>query len=98
MTIMENIAIEKPSQLDNREVMRTITLEEHYASPAFWNGPGRKLKEQVKKGELLGSGKLIEELSDLGEKRIAEMDAAGIDVQILSLTAPSVQQLDTKKQ
>jgi predicted TIM-barrel fold metal-dependent hydrolase len=33
-------------------------------------------------------------LSDLGDKRIAEMDSAGIDVQVLSLTAPSVQQLD----
>jgi predicted TIM-barrel fold metal-dependent hydrolase len=97
MTIMENKAIEKASQIDHLEMMRSITLEEHYASPAFWHGPGRQLKEQAKKGELLGSGKLIEELSDLGEKRLAEMDAAGIDVQILSLTAPSVQQLDTKE-
>lgn len=79
---MENKAIEKLFQLDNRKMMRTITLEEHYASPAFWNGPGQKLKEQAKKEEILGFGKLIEELSDLGDKRIAAMDAAGIDVQV----------------
>lgn len=91
---MENKALEKLSQSGNREEMRTITLEEHYASPAFWNGPGRKLKELAKKGELLSSGNLIEELSDLGDKRIAAMDAAGIDLQVLSLTDPSVQQLD----
>lgn len=97
MAIMENKAIEKLFQLDNRKMMRTITLEEHYASPAFWNGPGQKLKEQAKKEEILGFGKLIEELSDLGDKRIAAMDAAGIDVQVLSLTAPSVQQLDAKE-
>lgn len=91
---MKNKALEKLPQSGNREKMRTITLEEHYASPAFWNGPGRKLKELAKKGELLSSGDLIEELSDLGDKRIAAMDAAGIDVQVLSLTDPSVQQLN----
>ena len=41
-----------------------------------------------------GYGNPAEDLLDLGEKRIAEMDAAGIDVQVLSLTDPSVQQLD----
>ncbi len=81
-------------KLGNREMMRTITLEEHYATPGFLDGPGRKLKEQVKMTEHFGYEKIIEELSDLGDKRIAEMDSAGIDVQVLSLTAPSVQQLD----
>jgi uncharacterized protein len=74
--------------------MRTITLEEHYASPAFLEGPGRKLKEHAKMAERFGLGKMVEGLSDIGEKRIACMDAAGIDVQVLSLTEPSVQQLD----
>jgi len=74
--------------------MRTITLEEHYASPTFLDGPGRKLKEHAGMVERFSGGNLIEKLTDLGEKRIAEMDAAGIDVQVLSLTDPSVQQLD----
>jgi uncharacterized protein len=28
-------------------MMRTITLEEHYATPAFMEGPGRDLKAQA---------------------------------------------------
>jgi len=92
LRILQGIMIME--KLGNREMMRTITLEEHYATPAFLDGPGRKLNEQAKMAKHFGYGKLIEELSDLGDKRIAEMDAAGIDVQVLSLTAPSVQQLD----
>jgi predicted TIM-barrel fold metal-dependent hydrolase len=38
--------------------------------------------------------KVLERLCDLGEKRIADMDAAGIDVQVLSLTSPGAEQLD----
>jgi hypothetical protein len=37
---------------------------------------------------------IIEELCDLDERRIADMDTAGIDVQVLSLTSPGVEQLD----
>jgi hypothetical protein len=74
--------------------MRTITLEEHYASPAFLNGPGRKFREQPRVAGGSGSLNLAQDLSDLGEKRIAEMDVAGIDMQVLSLTDPSVQQLE----
>ncbi|HET7131766.1 MAG TPA: amidohydrolase family protein [Gammaproteobacteria bacterium] len=33
-------------------------------------------------------------LEDLGERRIADMDASGVDVQILSLTSPGVQVFD----
>ena len=75
-------------KLCNREMMLTITLEEHYATPAFLDGPGRKLNEQAQMAKHFGYGKLIEELSDLGDNRIAEMDSAGIDVQVLSLTVP----------
>ena len=34
------------------------------------------------------------ELSDIGEGRIKHMDAAGIDVQVLSLTMPGIQAFD----
>jgi len=37
---------------------------------------------------------LIDRLTDVGERRIADMDAAGVDVQILSLTSPGVQIFD----
>lgn len=75
-------------------LMRTITLEEHFASPAFLEGPGKQLKQRAAHfGERFTH--LLDQLTDLGAKRIAEMDKAGIDVQVLSLTAPGVEQLDS---
>jgi uncharacterized protein len=72
--------------------MRTIALEEHFASPGFLDGPGEELKAQALKFGA-AAAKLFERLCDVGEKRIAEMDAAGIDVQVLSLTSPGTEQL-----
>lgn len=69
--------------------IRTITLEEHFATPAFLDGAGRRLKEPGRPDAQL----LLRRLQDLGDGRIAEMDAAGIDVQVLSLTAPGTEQL-----
>ena len=37
---------------------------------------------------------IIDRLQDLGPQRIADMDASGIDVQVLSLTSPGVQVFD----
>ena len=77
--------------------MRTITLEEHFASPAFIDGPGREFAEQVRQPNhpmAAIPGKLL----DLGAGRLAEMDAAGIDMQVLSLNAPGVEQLDPEDQ
>lgn len=73
--------------------MRTITLEEHFATPGFLEGPGRDLKEQARQ---VGSRaeRVMRELCDLGDGRIAQMDAAGIDMQVLSLTAPGLEQLE----
>ena len=76
--------------------MRTITLEEHFATPEFLEGPGRDLRERAL--QFGGpAAKLVEQLCDLGEKRIAEMDAAGIGMQILSLTSPGTEQLDVSE-
>ncbi|MDP7704256.1 MULTISPECIES: amidohydrolase family protein [unclassified Mycobacterium] len=65
--------------------MRTIALEEHYATTPFLSGPGSWLKSQPT---------ICEALVDLGETRIKAMDSAGIDVAVLSLVAPGVEQLD----
>lgn len=37
---------------------------------------------------------LIDNLLDIGPRRIAHMDAAGIDMQVIALTAPGVQSFD----
>jgi uncharacterized protein len=72
--------------------MQTITLEEHFATPEFLEGPGRDLKERAL--QFGGpAAKLLEQLCDVGEKRMAEMDAAGIGMQVLSLTSPGTEQL-----
>jgi predicted TIM-barrel fold metal-dependent hydrolase len=65
--------------------MRTIALEEHYATAGFLRGPG---------GWLASRSGIIEPISDLGDGRIAAMDEAGIDLAVLSLAAPGVEQLD----
>jgi uncharacterized protein len=71
--------------------MRTVTLEEHYMSPSFADGPGAGI---LRMAESIGRRGLRERLTDLGAGRIAEMDAAGVDMQVLSLNAPGVEQLD----
>ena len=72
--------------------MRVITVEEHFATPLFLDGPGQDLKKAALKFEGRAM-KLIEPLCDIGDKRIAAMDAAGIDFQMLSLTSPGTEQL-----
>jgi predicted TIM-barrel fold metal-dependent hydrolase len=68
-------------------VSRTIGVEEHFATPALLAGPGRWLAKSGFTGPL-------EELLDIGRARIAAMDAAGVDVAVLSLSAPGVEPLD----
>jgi uncharacterized protein len=72
--------------------MRTVTVEEHFAHPEFFDGPGRAFKEQAKSGPR--GARLFEQISDVGAKRLAEMDAAGIDMQLLSLQYPGTEQLE----
>jgi predicted TIM-barrel fold metal-dependent hydrolase len=64
-----------------------IALEEHYYDAelaATFDGPEGRAPETRRR------------LFDLGELRLAEMDEAGIDVQVLSHGAPSVQRLDAE--
>ena len=70
--------------------MRTITLEEHFATPeilkatAHLQPPARNDFVKAVEAKLL----------DLGQSRIADMDAAGIDLQVLSLTNAGLDKLD----
>jgi uncharacterized protein len=85
------------SHPEPNKVSRTITLEEHFATSAFLAGPGSALKNQVQANQNNFSSEgsqLIDQLCDLDNNRIRDMDAAGIDMQILSLTAPGVEQVN----
>jgi uncharacterized protein len=76
--------------------MRTITLEEHFATPGFLNGPGKTFFERAgRSGDRMTQ--VLEQLQDVGARRISEMDAARIDVQVLSLNSPGVEQLEPRE-
>ena len=77
--------------------MRTITLEEHFISPGFLAGPGKDFTERLRNSGPRGA-KVYQQLQDIGDKRIADMDAAGIDMQVLSLNSPGVEQADAAEQ
>ncbi len=88
------------AQLGNEKTLRTITLEEHFATREFMEGPGRELGERARTAQAQSqmapiTAHLVDQLLDLDDLRIADMDAAGIDVQVLSLNSPGVEQLDT---
>ncbi len=72
--------------------MRTITLEEHYMSPGYLDGPGRGFKENAARSGA-HMAEVLERVSDVGAKRIALMDQAQIDMQVLSIHAPGTEQL-----
>jgi hypothetical protein len=71
--------------------MRTIAVEEHFVTPAFVAGPGKISTERFRTSRP-GAAAIIEKLSHVGDTRVAEMDAAGIDMQVLSLNSPGVEQ------
>jgi predicted TIM-barrel fold metal-dependent hydrolase len=75
--------------------MRTIALEEHFATPAYFEGPARRLKEQAERAGGRFAA-LIAQLVDVDDGRVAAMDAAGMDVQALSLTSPGVERLNAE--
>ncbi|GAA2530912.1 amidohydrolase family protein [Mycolicibacterium diernhoferi] len=67
--------------------MRTIALEEHFLTGdlAHYSDATRELAQpQVWQDA-------SKRLTDLAEQRLADMDAAGVDVAVLSLTAPGIQ-------
>ena len=72
--------------------MRTIALEEHFTTPAFLEGAGRAFCDGMLKSGGSYAAKIFAQLGDLGDRRIAEMDAAGLDMQVLSLNYPGTEQ------
>ena len=64
--------------------VRTIALEEHFWTPELAAPPGT--------GPLAMWGpRVAGQLRDLGQVRLADMDANGIDLQVISHVAPAAQ-------
>ena len=73
--------------------MRLITLEEHYRAPVL-KSVGGALPDPPPDSPL---AKIQAKLDDLGDQRLADMDAGGIDVQVISHGAPGTEQLDPEE-
>src|SRR6202021_166530 len=72
--------------------MRTITLEEHISTAEFLKATDAHGQRDLT-SEYLRT--LRVKLLDLGDGRIADMDAAGIDMQVLSLAGGDMDRLDS---
>jgi uncharacterized protein len=72
--------------------VRTVGTEEHFVSDeviAAW--------DRLDGGAGLPPGELGERLREVGERRIAAMDEAGLDVQVLSLNSPGLHDLPAEE-
>lgn len=77
--------------------MRLIAIEEHFITPqihAAWRSSSLGTEGTDAFDE---RKEIAERLEDLGEGRIALMDEAGIDVQVLSVTTPALQNLEAEE-
>ena len=68
-----------------------IALEEHYPRQ---RGQGEILAAEC--ARRLAGRSMAKRLADLGELRLKDMDEAGIDIQVLSHSAPSLQKIDAR--
>lgn len=74
--------------------MKKIALEEHFITPSLkpYLLPAMPAVSDTARDQLLAR------LSDFGEQRFAAMDAAGVEISVLSVTGPGVQaETDTAK-
>ncbi|HLI08173.1 MAG TPA: amidohydrolase family protein [Ktedonobacteraceae bacterium] len=62
--------------------MRTIAIEEHFLADGFREAMQRNAADHV--GNMTWSSEIQAKLADLGEIRLKEMDAGGIDLQVIS--------------
>src|SRR5258706_1552023 len=73
--------------------MKTIAIEEHFITPMYRQKVAASEFRNFylsSRSEQIGHD-IVEQNSDLGAKRLAHMDAAGIDVQVLSFGSHGTQ-------
>ncbi len=67
--------------------MRKIALEEHFITPGLMP----HMRAAMPKVSPEGAERLSQLMLDFGERRLAAMDAAGVDIAVLSISGPGVQ-------
>src|SRR5207249_9017780 len=73
--------------------VKTIAIEEHFITPMYREKVGANEFRNfylTSRGREIGHD-IIEENMDLGAKRLAHMDAHGVDMQVLSFGSPGPQ-------
>jgi len=78
--------------------MRTIGTEEHFVTEevaAAWSRLDSRAREDSPPSVI--AAEMEERLREVGERRIAAMDAAGLDVQVISLTSPGLHNLPAQE-
>lgn len=72
-----------------KSVSRTVALEEAFLHPRVWDLFPESLRQRYRP--------VRTRLSDVGANRIRQMDAAGIDLQVLSHVQPGVQMIPNEQ-
>jgi predicted TIM-barrel fold metal-dependent hydrolase len=78
--------------------MKTIAIEEHFITPMYREKVSANEFRNfylTSRSEQIGHN-ILEQNMDLGDKRLAYMDAAGVDVQVLSFGSPGPQGFDAQ--
>jgi 2,3-dihydroxybenzoate decarboxylase len=81
-----------------RVVMKTIAIEEHFITPLYRQKVGANEFRNFylsSRSEQIGHD-IVAQNADLGEQRLAHMDAAGVDMQVLSFGSPGPQAFDAQ--
>lgn len=73
--------------------MRTVGTEEHFVTEAVLDAWAHDSSARGVPGPRLPPGELGERLREVGARRLAAMDASGLDVQVISLTSPGLHDL-----